>query len=187
MSRLTSISRAQLLELMDEALEIAPRAARVCGFWLPDAADEPKDPRLKPSIPVELEEEKTGHGIDQGFKTTGLSTSPAPRPAVQFLFANQLDLLDTPPPVLPDTSLPILSNHELRVCHDQPLLPLPPLARWSRLAPFLRRALGQVMPGLRIDSRALERRIARGVPLTTLPRLPRTTWAPHAVVLRDHA
>ncbi len=96
-------------------------------------------------------------------------------------------MLDAPPPVQRDTSLPLITHEELRSRYDQPPLPLPPLARWSRLAPFLRRALGQVIPGLRIDSRALERRIARGLPLTTLPRMPRTTWSPHAVVMRDHA
>ncbi len=182
--RLPSISRALLLKVMDDAThEIYPRAANVCGF---EPGEEMKN-ELKPI--------RSG---DHPCKTEPLvgkkqptepskETPPSPRPSLMFIQPTNYELLEPLPTPQPDTSLPYLTNRELGTRYDRPVVPSQPLTRWSRLAPFLRRALGATLPSHRVDTRALERHLASGLALTSLPRLSRQTWAPQAVVLKDTA
>lgn len=77
MSRLPSISRAQLLDLIVEALEIHPLAARVCGFELPETISEITTKPLGQSIdPGKPMGQKIDHGVGTGSHQSA-SSAPA--------------------------------------------------------------------------------------------------------------
>ena len=91
--------------------------------------------------------------------------------------------LATDPPA-PPKGIPI-TDAELAVDWDWQAPSFPPLVRWPRLEAYLRRRLGVVTPGNRLDLRRLMRRLGRGTPLLALPRFPRTAWANQALLLWD--
>ena len=63
--------------------------------------------------------------------------------------------------------------------------PYTPLAPWRRLAPFLRRRLGRLIPSRRLDYPRLFRQMASGLPWSALPYRQRICWAPSACLIWD--
>jgi hypothetical protein len=61
-----------------------------------------------------------------------------------------------------------------------------PLTRWSRLWPFLRRALSQRVPLRQPDLPRLIRAVSRGEALRTLPLRQRHDWSPRICMLLDY-
>ena len=78
-----------------------------------------------------------------------------------------------------------VSDAELAVPWARTAPGAPPLVSWSRMAFGLRHHLGMTVDSRRLDLRALEARVGRGLPLTSLPRLSRVQWAAELVVIRD--
>ncbi len=77
-----------------------------------------------------------------------------------------------------------ISDEELAVPKSTPQ-PIPPLTPWPRLAPFLRRRLGVMLPGRRLDMKSVHRMATQGLPWKEVPRLARLNWAPHIALLWD--
>ena len=68
-----------------------------------------------------------------------------------------------------------------------PPLTWTPLTPWSRLGPFVRRALSLHVPGHRVDVQRLVRVVSRGLPLRTLPRFKRWVWSTRCQILVDRS
>jgi formylglycine-generating enzyme required for sulfatase activity len=62
-----------------------------------------------------------------------------------------------------------------------------PLTRWSRLWPFLRRALGQTVASRQPDLPRLLDRLTRGEVLRAIPMLKRHGWSPRIAMLTDYS
>ena len=63
----------------------------------------------------------------------------------------------------------------------------PPLSSWSRLWPFLRKAMGHTRESRKPDFKHLIRLIASCIPVKKLPLLKRKSWASYCQVLFDFA
>jgi formylglycine-generating enzyme required for sulfatase activity len=61
-----------------------------------------------------------------------------------------------------------------------------PLTRWSRLWPFLRRALGQTVESRQPDLPRVVDRLTRGEVLRSIPMHRRHGWSPRIVILADY-
>jgi len=173
---LSAASRADLLRCLDAPEGLGEAAAAIFGF-----GREQDTPKPKPPPPGDDDSAAPGGG--KALQRGGQDDFPTEYPRLSFLMPTEAETLakEPPPPPGPEP----IRDDELAVDWAFPEPPLPPLAPWARLAPYLRGRLGRRVPGERLDLRRLTRRIARGEPLHSLPHLPRTTWAAQALVLRD--
>ncbi len=178
MRKIPATSRADLLALLAAPGGLDAAAAAVLGFHR-----EPSAPP-KPSPPPPR---------DPAQPSGPAPVAPPPPPAARLVFPTEYPRLpflaariaETLQPETPPARGHPISDAELAVDWSLPGPPLAPLTRWARLAPFLRRRLGAMVPGARLDWPRLFGRVGRGLPVLALPRVPRPTWAARAVVLRD--
>ena len=178
MNTSAAVSRADLLRCLAAPGGLDDTTAAFLGFvrkgapnevksaWPPAGADtgvrDPSAPEIEEIFPVTL---------------------PGQR-HLRFLMPMSAETLVHETRPAPPRGNPI-TDKELAVPWHRPGPPLSPLARWPRLAPYLRGRLGAVLPGTRLDLRRLILQVGRGLPLLSLPRLPRAAWAAQAVVLWD--
>ena len=172
------VSRADLLRLMDSAGEIDDRAAAACGFtpWPPGRVDSKGTDKL-----VTGDAGPTSTGAD-GDGSNSATSKPTPWPFVR------VSGFEKGGPIVAervDSKHPLLTNAELRVRNANPGTKTPPLVPWPRLVAFLRSVLGRSVKTSRIHDRKLGSMLARGIPLSSLPRLTRRAWVPRAVILWD--
>jgi formylglycine-generating enzyme required for sulfatase activity len=172
-----AVSRADLIRCLGRQGGSDEMTAVLFGF-----AREKVDQPLVFTPPEKTETSAPMVNITPREEPRELSTSE-PIPRLQFLMAVTATTLATDQPA-PPKGIPI-TDAELAVDWDWQAPSFPPLVRWPRLEPYLRRRLGVVTPGNRLDLRRLMRRLGRGTPLLSLPCFPRTTWACQALLLWD--
>jgi formylglycine-generating enzyme required for sulfatase activity len=171
----TSKSRADLLRCLGQGIS-PDAAAEVLNFRRKETTPAPKPefPAV-PTAPQTTETRTPQEALRIEF--------PSERPRLQFIVPTEAEAL-TPEPPRRDIGQPI-SDAALAVDWRKTGPALPPLTRWARLAPFLRHRLGHVVEGAQLDERKLMRLAGRGLPLLTLPRRLRETWASQVLVLWD--
>jgi formylglycine-generating enzyme required for sulfatase activity len=182
MSLRSAVSRADLLLTLRRTGAMRGETAAACGFEAEKMpAAEPGPVGGKPGN----DPKKPGETVNGDNEPVVVPEFPKELPRLKFLMPVKLDVQE-PPPERRAEELPAgIPDERLAIPRGVAPLPLRPLVRWARLAPFLKRVLGRTVPGVRIDHRRLAYEAGRGLPLTALPRLPRRVWAGHVVVLRD--
>lgn len=173
------VSRADLLRLMDEIGCIDARAAVTCGYDLSAVAVQSENPRGKSGT------DNTIAGKDQ--QPDAGPEAPAKMAPWPFFRVIEFEAKAAVPERRIDDTLTPLTNQELRVRYHRSEIPFAPLVPWRRLVAFLRSALGRCVTTQRVHDRKLGRMLARGLPLTSLPRMNRRAWAPQAVILCDRS
>lgn len=108
---------------------------------------------------------------------------PSERPRLKFIVPVESELKQIQRPSRPRGN-PI-TDREMAVDWSRRGPELLPLTTWARLAPFLKHRLGARVPGVRLHLSRLFRRIAQGLPVVTLPRQSRITWASQALIWWD--
>jgi formylglycine-generating enzyme required for sulfatase activity len=176
----SAISRADLLDALVNAGALGSVPVGLLGYERSALENQaPDDPRIQYI---------RGHFKGNSTATANATVVPAfPKPEpgqrlLQFLMPVESRTLQDDP--LPPPPYKPLSDEELAQPKHTPS-PTPPLVPWSRLAPFLRRRLGVMLPGRRLDQVLLSRQVAAGLPLLSLPRLSRQSWGHSACVLWD--
>lgn len=171
------VSRADLLRLMDDACEIDDRAAAACGYMQGDV-----ERVVLRDASTTAGDSHTARAAEDGDILKNDSSKPAPWP---FLRVKGFERKSSSLTERVNSKHPLLTNAELRVRNANPDTRTPPLVPWPRLVTFLRSVLGRSVKTSRIHDRKLGRMLARGIPLTNLPKLPRRAWISQAVILWD--
>lgn len=182
MSLRSAVSRADLLLTLRRTGASRGETAAACGFEAEERPAPKKGPfegrsRIDPKEPGEAK-----HGGDEVLVVPEI---PKELPRLQFLMPVRLEVQEPPPERRAEELPPGISDKRLAIPRGVAPMPLRPLVRWARLAPFLKRVLGRTVPGVRIDQRRLADEAGRGLPLTVLPRVSRRVWAGQVLVLRD--
>ena len=129
------------------------------------------------------------------FVSTGpppLPERPAVLPAARFFHVTEHQQSDPQPGDDADDAPPWLADAQVLSEDNCPppgsvRLPAPqPLTRWSRLWPFLRRALGQTMDSRQPDLPRLVERLTRGEVLHSISMHRRHGWSPRIAILADY-
>ena len=145
------------------------------------------------------------HSGEAGTPKAGEKTAPTPIPEIPDKEAEE-DLPPVPNPALwMAESIEVISEEELETRREVPpehrdARPIPdedftwgetpdipgqPLIPWSKLWPFLKRALSRKSPSQTPDCPKLIREISLGRPLRKIPRRTRERWSSRAIVLVD--
>ena len=172
-----AISRGHLLR----SFKVVPKggrlaAAEFCGYFRSPTEIAPGPPSTEP------------RGHDRAADAAGLAekraeTRSQPGGQIRFLCAVQA-LSFRAKPARPSPVREPFAEEDL-LGEDSPLPATPPLQPWSRLWPYLRRALGCQKESHRIDTRRLVRESAELRPMQRLPRVTFVTWADHACLVLD--
>ncbi len=183
MSLRSAVSRADLLLTLRRTGASRGETAAACGF----EAEERPAPKLIPyDGKSRIDSKEPGETVneDEAWKVV-MPEIPKDVPRLKFLMPVRIEVRDLPPERRAEQLPPGICDERLAIPRGVAPMPLRPLVRWARLAPFLKRVLGRTVPGVRIDERRLAYEAGRGLPLTALPRLPRRVWAGQVLVLRD--
>lgn len=182
MSRRSAVSRADLLESLRRTEAHGGETAAACGF----VAVETTGPSIAQHLDLEsVRFSGKGTIIAEPDVVRAVPEFPQSMPKLTFLMPVLAETLEMERERRAVDLPPGISDERLALPRGVACLPLAPLVRWARLAPFLKRILGRSVPGSAIDQRRLAREAGRGLPLTVLPRLHRRVWAGQALVLRD--
>jgi formylglycine-generating enzyme required for sulfatase activity len=184
MSLRTAVSRADLLLTLRRTGATRGETAAACGF----EAEERTAPKLSPHDGKSRIDPKGGGDTVNGGKEPEpvvMPEIPKDLPRLKFLMPVRLEVRDLPPERRAEELPAGITDDRLAIPRGVAPMPLRPLVRWARLAPFLKRVLGCTVPGVRIDQRRLAHDAGRGLPLTALPRVSRRVWAGQVLVLRD--
>ncbi len=183
-----ALGRADLLRIRaalgDEALAAA---ARACGYE--DTRRQQHAAVAAGEALVHLGEALAGSGLPP------LPERPGELPLARFFRLVEHQQLAPDPARVSAGPAPPPWLARAEVLHDDERPPpaalhLPrrqPLTRWSRLWPFLRRALGRTTPAREPDWRRLLERLTRGEALRRLPLLSRHGWSPRISLLIDYS
>lgn len=134
----TATSRADLLRCMGQGLHVD--AAAVALGYVRVRVDQPA---LLPEMPLDLSETRAAP-LAEAAPVPEIEF-PAERPRLTFLMPVRVESL-APPQPRKDRGNPI-SDAALAVDWSHQGPPLPPLARWARMAPFLRQRIDQSHAG----------------------------------------
>jgi hypothetical protein len=121
-----------------------------------------------------------------------LPERPATLPATRFFYVTEHRQADPQPSDDSNGAPPWLADAQVLSEDSRPppgsvRLPAPqPLTRWSRLWPFLRRALGQTVDSRQPDLPRLVERLTRGEVLLHIPMHRRHGWSPRIAILADY-
>ena len=175
-----TISRGDLLRCVLRFPDAEEAVAALCGY-APSSPAATEDLRFEARVePVVLQ--ATGPVVRATFQTSPVKTTSC-RFLMPLRFRPYEGEADDPgagPNWLEEEPI---TKDELSAA---PTPPAPaPLVPWSRLWPFLHRALGCCRPGRRPDIRRLVERLALLRPLRRVPRIEVLTWASQAWVLVD--
>ena len=121
-----------------------------------------------------------------------LPERPAALPAARFFHVTEHRQSDPPPgsgPEAPDwlANARVLAEDACPAPGSVRIPVRQPLTRWSRLWPFLRRALGQTVASRQPDLPRLLDRLTRGEVLRAIPMLKRHGWSRRIALLADYS
>ncbi|MCM8598147.1 MAG: hypothetical protein NFW04_05775, partial [Candidatus Accumulibacter sp.] len=127
------------------------------------------EPPPLPERPAQLPKARFFHVVEHRERAPEAATAAGPAAPPWLASAQVLREDHCPPPA------------SLRLPRRQPL------TRWSRLWPFLRRALGRSVASREPDLPRLLARLTRGEVLRTLPLLVRHGWSPRIAIVTDYS
>jgi formylglycine-generating enzyme required for sulfatase activity len=177
----TKTSHADLLRAFRDAPgERYVRVAELCGFELLDAAARlpaPPVPVAQPARPVpSVAQFAPSSGPEEGGGVFRLLTTVSCKELAAPAMEKGRELAALSPITEAEWGAP--QNHP-------PLPGKTPLMLWTRLWPFLRRALSTKRAGIRLDLPRLVRGLASLHPPRHLPRLPALHWCAESWLLLD--